>query len=263
MLHLVSQRYEVVTPDRSVPSSPSITPAVVTHTFATSTKSRRHHSWEINNTNNNNNNTQVDFSELSKLLLHTQKQQQQQQQQQPQQQKRPRSQLFQSSKPPSPTLSTSSAEPTFSNHSNTAIPTLQKHRPVLNHRPASATAATPSQFIFKKPEYDERYHQTHFHRQSPPTSTSTSTSLNNEKDKLLAWSTDLKRFFHQQPPSPTRSTHSQDETESMVSNKSETFANKFRQDISGRYGTWGKAKCIFIEFHFLLTHIYIYRKIHW
>ncbi|KAI8874669.1 kinase-like protein [Backusella circina FSU 941] len=236
MLHLVNQRYEVVTPDRSVPSSPSITPAVVTHTFATSSKPQRHHSWEINN----NNNTQLDFSELSKLLLYTQKQQQQQQGQQPQKQKRPRSQLFQSSKPPSPTLSTSSAEPTFSNHSNTAIPTLQKHRPVLNHRPASTTAATPSQFIFKKPEYDERYHQTHFHRQSPPP-TSTSSTMTNEKDKLLTWSTDLKRFFHQQPPpSPTRSTHSQDENESVVSNKSETFANKFRQDISGRYGTWGK-----------------------
>ncbi|KAI8988669.1 kinase-like domain-containing protein [Pilobolus umbonatus] len=209
MIHLINQRYDIVTPERSVPSSPSLSPAVVTHTTATS----KRHSWDP---------SVVDLNELTKLLQNTRP--------------RPRSQLFQSSKPPSPTLSTSSAEPTFCTNSNTAIPILmsksqQQPRPILSHRPSS-TCSTPSQFVFKKPEYNEQYHQTHFHRQPSQ----------ERKDLFLAWS-ELRRFFvnTQQsvsPTSPTNSSvHSQEDTSN---NKSETFANQFRQDIGGRYGTWGR-----------------------
>jgi hypothetical protein len=231
MLHLVNQKYEIVTPERSVPSSPSLSPAVVTHTTATSIPAQRH-SWDPSGA------SAVDFSELSKLL----------QQQNPQpphhhhysnnNKPRPRSQLFQTSKPPSPTLSTSSAEPTF------CLPPAAEQklpqRPMLSHRPSS-TCSTPSQFVFKKPEYDERYNKTHFHR----------ASSQDRKDLFLAWS-DLRRFFvstQQQPSSPNGSVHSQEDVklerpshETQTRPKSETFANQFRQDIGGRYGTWGKKK---------------------
>ncbi|KAI9362144.1 kinase-like domain-containing protein [Pilaira anomala] len=148
MLHLVNQRYEIVTttPDRSVPSSPSLSPAVVTHTVATSSKPQRT-SWA---------GSSVDLNELSKLL-------QTKKNHHPNSNARPRSQLFQSSKPPSPTLSTSSAEPTF--------------------------------YLF------------------------------------LAWS-DLRRFFQQQQQQTT--------TSSSSTKPAGTFANQFRQDIGGKYGTWGR-----------------------
>lgn len=239
MLHLVNQRYDIITtPDRSVPSSPSLSPAVVTHTVATSSKPHRK-SWDA---------TAVDLTELSKLLANnnTTGVPKAKNNNNP----RPRSQLFQSSKPPSPTLSTSSAEPTFCTNSNAAAPILlttsqQQPRPILSHRPAS-TCSTPSQFVFKKPEYDERYHQTHFHRQS------SSSSLHNNtdrKDLFLAWS-DLRRFFvntqqqQQQclvsPTSPTSSSSHSHEDNPTVITKPGTFANQFRQDIGGKYGTWGK-----------------------
>ncbi|KAG2233495.1 kinase-like domain-containing protein [Thamnidium elegans] len=240
MLHLINQRYDIVTttPDRSVPSSPSLSPAVVTHTVATSSKPQRK-SWSASS---------VDLTELSKLLANNENNTATT----PKKNNanaRPRSQLFQSSKPPSPTLSTSSAEPTFCTNSN-AVPILlttsqQQPRPILSHRPAS-TCSTPSQFVFKKPEYDERYHQTHFHRQS--SSQSLHHHNSDRKDLFLAWS-DLRRFFvntqqqqqqqQQQytPSSPTGSTHSHEESNPT---KPGTFANQFRQDIGSKYGTWGR-----------------------
>lgn len=236
MIHLVNQRYDIVTPERSVPSSPSLSPAVVTHTTATSSKPQRR-SWDP---------SAVDLSELSKLLASNSSKKN----------PRPRSQLFQSSKPPSPTLSTSSAEPTFCTNSNAAAPILsqQQPRPILSHRPAS-TCSTPSQFVFKKPEYDERYHQTHFHRSNKNDyhhlQQQQQQQSQERKDLFLAWS-DLRRFFvntqqsQQYPVSPTHSTSpsiNQPTTETTV--KSDTFANQFRQDIGGRYGTWGK---VYISF---------------
>ncbi|GAA5814833.1 hypothetical protein MFLAVUS_008336 [Mucor flavus] len=236
MLHLINQKYDIVTttPDRSVPSSPSLSPAVVTHTVATSSKPQRN-SWSASS---------VDLTELSKLLANENKNKNTPTTPKKNANARPRSQLFQSSKPPSPTLSTSSAEPTFCTNSN-AVPILlttsqQQPRPILSHRPAS-TCSTPSQFVFKKPEYDERYHQTHFHRQS--SSQSLHHPNSDRKDLFLAWS-DLRRFFvntqqQQQytPSSPTGSTHSHEESNPT---KPGTFANQFRQDIGGKYGTWGR-----------------------
>ncbi|KAI8969144.1 kinase-like domain-containing protein [Mycotypha africana] len=226
MLHLVNQRYDIVTPDRSVPSSPTLSPAVVTHTVATSGKSERN-SWDP---------SAVDLSELSKLLLSTNRKNTK---------ARPRSQLFQASKPPSPTLSTSSAEPTFYVNSSAVAPILSHHhlqqkqqqqRPNLHHRPASCN--TPSQFIFRKPEYDERYHQTHFHRSSQ--------KQHDKNDLFLAWS-DLRRFFVNSqnsgpvsPTSPTQSHHSQEDLFNTATKFDTTFANQFRRGIGGRYGTWGK-----------------------
>lgn len=185
MIHILSQKYDIVTPERSVPSSPTLSPATVTHTIAMTEK---------------NAGQLIDISELSKLLKRPTNEN-----------TRRRSQLIQSSKPPSPTLSTCSAEATFIN-SNAAAPILSQHqsRPQLQHRPAS-TCSTPSQFVFKKPEYNENYHQTHFHR-------------NNTNDSF-AWS-DLRRFFGQENVIP--------------STNSNAFANQFKQNIGDKYGTWGK-----------------------
>lgn len=68
---------------------------------------------------------------------------------------------------------------------------------------SSNSSSIPSQFIFNKKPV--------------------------QKDFFLAWS-DLKTFFVQQNEEPTDS------------HGSETFGNQFRQDISAKYGTWGKFK---------------------
>ncbi|KAI8381550.1 kinase-like domain-containing protein [Radiomyces spectabilis] len=217
MLHL-QQRYSLITPDRSTPSSPTLSPAVVTHTTATSVPQR--HSYDQ---------SMVDLTELSRLLQKAQAKP-----------ARPRSQLFQTSKPPSPTSSASSSSSspqptnTKSNPSPFKLPS-NNPRPPITHRPASTACSTPSQFIFKKPEYDHQYHQTHFHRQSSQ----------DRKDFLLAWS-DLRRFFVTESthppraPSPSSSSTSQQRTPEEELKRSDNFANQFRQNIGGRYGTWGR-----------------------
>ncbi|KAI7868085.1 kinase-like domain-containing protein [Spinellus fusiger] len=211
MAYLVSQKYDLVTPDRSMPTSPTLSPAVVTHTTATSRS--HHHSPSSSVTS-----PSLDVAELSRLLQSAQTRP-----------SRPTSQLVQSplaqsplvqsSKPPSPSSSSSSSSNNNNNNNNS--PTLPTNapvscavpRPTLTHRPASL--CTPSQFIFKKPEYNQHYHQTHFHRPS----------MEEHKDSFLVWS-DLRRFFVP------------DAEEERP--RSGTFANQFRQDIGSKYGTWGR-----------------------
>ncbi|GAB5593706.1 serine/threonine protein kinase [Umbelopsis nana] len=99
--------------------------------------------------------------------------------------------------------------------------------------------STPSQFIFKKPEYDHHYHHTHFHHLE-------------KKDTVFH---DLKRFFkggdrkHKQHHStkserkPKKRVHKEDSVSAMsvTSRTSElSFANEFNRDIEGRYGKWGR-----------------------
>ncbi|KAI8145205.1 kinase-like domain-containing protein, partial [Fennellomyces sp. T-0311] len=155
------------TPERSVPSSPTLSAATVTHMTATS---RHHHHQDMQPPSQS-----VDLSELTKRL-----QKAAQRSSWSSSTSRPRSQLYQSSKPPSPSAS---------------------------------SATTPSQFVFKKPEYNQHYHQTHFHHHHPPMA-----------DLFLVWS-DLRRFFDVLAPKHHADT---------------TFANQFRQDIEGRYGKWGR-----------------------
>ncbi|KAF7722035.1 serine/threonine protein kinase [Apophysomyces ossiformis] len=215
------QRYDLVTPDRSVPSSPTLSPAVVTHTTATS---HVHHHYNAHDQQ------AVDVSELTKRL-----------QSAASRPPRPRSQLFLSSKPPSPSTSTSSPSSSVlpqqqkqpASNEGTSTPPLPSNtpRPALTHRPASAS--TPSQFIFKKPEYNQHYHQTHFHRQP-------ANSDRSSKDLFVVWS-DLRRFFaSDQASSSAGSSCSSVQMTDDEKLKSDTFANQFRQDIGGRYGTWGR-----------------------
>ncbi|ORX58162.1 Pkinase-domain-containing protein [Hesseltinella vesiculosa] len=183
------QRYDLVTPERSVPSSPTISPAQINHEHV-----------------NRNSTSSVDLTELTKLL---QKSISKQHLPRP----RPRSQLILTSKPPTPTSSTS-LSPLQPPSSPAPMDIHGKNsRPPLPHRPA--TCSTPTQFVFKKPEYDQHYHDTHFHHHKP-------SSPAEPKNLGMIWS-DLRRFF----------VWDQDQ-------ENNAFANQFRQHLGARYGTWGR-----------------------
>ncbi|ORY98487.1 kinase-like domain-containing protein [Syncephalastrum racemosum] len=253
MPSLATQRYDLVTPERSVPSSPTISAATVTHTIATN-----RHSHQPNQ-------AAVDLSELTRRLHKAAA-------------GRPRSQLYQSSKPPSPTASSSTSSassasfqlPAAGASSSTPAPKRsslqhqqqqqqqqqpqqqqQQHqqprqtngtRPPLVHRPASAN--TPSQFVFRKPEYNQQYHQTHFHHHPPSAyydpGGNASVVTTPTREFFIAWS-DLRRFFvSADASSPPSSSAASIATTDEVVPKNETFANQFRQDIESRYGKWGR-----------------------
>lgn len=102
----------------------------------------------------------------------------------------------------------------------------------VSQRGSSSTSLTntPSQFVFKKPEYNSHYHHTHFHHLE-------------KKDTVFH---DLKRFFkknqdkkkkkHLLDDSSVRSSGS-----SVYSRQSDlSFANEFNKDLEARYGKWGK-----------------------
>lgn len=82
--------------------------------------------------------------------------------------------------------------------------------------------STPSQFQFKKPQYNHKYHQTHFHHLE-------------KKDTLFHG---LKRFFK----GDKKKKKHQLRDGNVYSNSSSdlSFANDFNRDIEGRYGKWGK-----------------------
>ncbi|KAI8368948.1 kinase-like domain-containing protein [Blakeslea trispora] len=83
----------------------------------------------------------------------------------------------------------------------------------LHSRPS-----TPSQFVFKKPQYNKEYHHTHFHRLE-------------KKPTILK---DLKKIF--------RSDKSKKEKYKTIHKSSSeiSFANEFNKDLEGKYGKWGR-----------------------
>ena len=119
---------------------------------------------------------------------------------------------------------------TLSSSGDAAINHRRRHDPT----PSASTStsipsrpSTPSQFLFKKPEYNSKHYQTHFHRL--------------EKEKTLFHG--LKRFFKNDKKSKKNKNHPKPllvskSTNSSVSDLS--FANEFNKDIEGRYGKWGK-----------------------
>ncbi|KAI7881794.1 kinase-like protein [Lichtheimia hyalospora FSU 10163] len=239
---LVIQRYDVITPERSMPSSPTLSAATVTHISATT---QHEHVQDQQPPS-------VDLAELTKRLQKAAASRSSS--------TRPRSQLFQSSKPPSPSNSSSSSTTSSSpgqlatSKSMTITgraaqyPQQQQQqvtasiRPPLTHRSASAT--TPSQFIFKKPEYDQVYHKTHFHHHqgpSPSSKVTTSSAPSSPRDSFLGWS-DLRRLFLSSDPAPPPppSTASSVTEHSSTTKPQAVFANQFRQDIEARYGKWGR-----------------------
>ncbi|KAI8097460.1 kinase-like domain-containing protein [Halteromyces radiatus] len=83
--------------------------------------------------------------------------------------------------------------------------------------------STPSQFIFKRPEYNKNYHHTHFHHLE-------------KKDTILH---DLKRFFkNDKKKKKASSITSKASSQGKISDLS--FANEFNKDLEGRYGKWGR-----------------------
>lgn len=209
----------LLTPERSVPASPTISPAIVSHTNATT----RH--LHTNDT------TAVDFIELTKLLHNVVST------------KKTKNRRFSSAssqqQPSSPTSSTNSSASTNSSVSSA--------RPSSHRRPSSLIPNNlPAQFVFKKPLYNQHYHQTHFHHNAPPPSPpnmitpihtqSTHSVINNNNTATASnkdyWS-ELRRFFVSQPTETVTTTRS-------IVVEEQPFANQFRQNISSRYGQWGK-----------------------
>lgn len=113
------------------------------------------------------------------------------------------------------------------------IPTPPSLSTQNTHATDHDRSSTPSQFVFRKPHYDKKYIQTHFHH--PP---------KKSKDNLFH---ELKRFFkggggnqsgNNSPRNSlygTTSNWTADDATSRIS-----FANDFNSDIEGRYGKWGK-----------------------
>ncbi|KAI8991401.1 kinase-like domain-containing protein [Mycotypha africana] len=274
------QPSNLLTPERSVPSSPNLSPAVVTHTNATT---KHLHTNDLNAvdyieltkllqqhvSSNKKNNKRSSFCLASSYLQNQKQQQQRQQQQRQQQQQSPYKNRDHPQSPTSPTstTSTTSTLSTASCSSAAAGPPprpMQQQQQQQQQRPTSLCLNPlnlPSQFVFKKPLYNQHYHQTHFHHQNPPPSpthsitptqsfhsiTTTSTSTisktnsqhqNNKEQQqqsnnnliFSSW-TDLRRFFAAPLTATTAMTEIVDE---------QLFANQFRQNISSRYGQWGR-----------------------
>ncbi|KAI8147500.1 kinase-like domain-containing protein [Fennellomyces sp. T-0311] len=131
-------------------------------------------------------------------------------------------------------------------HSNSS--TADDKRLTVGERTTSASssissgdsAVTPSQFVFRKPRYNNRYLQTHFHHLK-------------KKDTIFQ---DFKRFLkgssHQgdkkakhrlsaHEPSEAAYPTMDYDVSSVTSRKSDiSFANEFNKDIEARYGKWGR-----------------------
>ncbi|KAI8062207.1 kinase-like domain-containing protein [Gongronella butleri] len=126
-----------------------------------------------------------------------------------------------SSKPPSPSHS-SGASSMLDGMTKTTEDDL-----ATSNRSSSTTSlpsrpGTPSQFIFKRPEYNKTYHSTHFHHLE-------------KKDTFLH---ELKRFFKQDKKEKKNKSRPSSTYNSKISDLS--FANEFNKDLEGRYGKWGR-----------------------
>lgn len=113
------------------------------------------------------------------------------------------------------------------NNNDSLHPHTSTSTSTVNSVPSRPT--TPSQFIFKRPEYNKNYHDTHFHHLE-------------KKDTILH---DLKRFFkndkkksHHKKSSVASSRPSLASSHGKISDLS--FANEFNKDLEGRYGKWGR-----------------------
>ncbi|KAI7895423.1 kinase-like domain-containing protein [Mucor mucedo] len=81
-----------------------------------------------------------------------------------------------------------------------------------------ARPTTPSQFVFKRPQYNKEYHHTHFHHLE-------------KKDTILH---DLKKFFKSDKKKEKKKP-------TLTKSSSEiSFANEFNRDLEGKYGKWGR-----------------------
>ena len=221
-MHSLLLQHDITSPERSLPSSPLLSPAVVTHTNANS-----HHLHSSHGSNSS-----KDLPDLTRLLQKVGSSRSKH--------------AYPAVKPTSPPTSStasssSSSSSSFSQPSTAAsstphprhspvIPTpIPQHhyhqRPQLPHR--TACSNLPAQFVFKKPEYNEEYQRTHFHHLATES-----------KDSFLGWS-DLRRFFVSDTSPSTSSSLSGNDSSNGRALEADVIGNQFRHDIEGRYGRWG------------------------
>ncbi|KAI7886975.1 Pkinase-domain-containing protein [Lichtheimia hyalospora FSU 10163] len=153
---------------------------------------------------------------------------------------------FHISKPHTPAPSASTAS-LYSVYTTWSLPQEQQqqqqkqHRPPFAHR--NACSNVPSQFIFKKPEYNQQYQRTHFHRPMCNGDDTTSPLTTNKDISFPGWS-DLRRFFVSDVTvtgnGSLSCSSSSSSSSSSGSSDCDTFANQFHHDIEGRYGKWGR-----------------------
>ncbi|KAI8086132.1 kinase-like domain-containing protein [Halteromyces radiatus] len=190
---LTIDTHGIMTPDRSVVPSPALS-----HTTA----SHRHlHS---------NDTSIIDITELTKRLQIAVSN------------PRRRSHLIQQQGSTPPTSYTSSRS-TSSSSSSTTSSCYSPSQPLSS----SLCPSLPQQFIFKRPEYNDYYHQTHFHHHQ---------YYHVHHDHSSSHSTTqwLDRLIHSSSSSFS----------SVVSSHSRspdfTFGNQFHHDLETRYGKWGR-----------------------
>ncbi|GAA5810070.1 hypothetical protein MFLAVUS_003488 [Mucor flavus] len=133
----------------------------------------------------------------------------------------------------------SSSESSITQHENSPPQTFAKdhyddnieYNSVTTESAPTSRPTTPSQFVFKKPEYDSHYHHTHFHHLE-------------KKDTIF---NDLRRFFKKGHGKKKKSLLVEDASGVRSSNSSVyskhsdlSFANEFNKNIQSRYGKWGQ-----------------------
>ncbi|ORX58761.1 kinase-like protein [Hesseltinella vesiculosa] len=103
--------------------------------------------------------------------------------------------------------------------SSTSSSSSSCHSPIS---PGRQSPSLPQQFVFKRPEYNDSFHQTHFHHVA---STSSNYSL-------------FDRLFLTEPtPSPSISPSAQSPPKTAADF---SFGNQFHHDLASRYGKWGR-----------------------
>ncbi|KAI8983527.1 kinase-like domain-containing protein [Pilobolus umbonatus] len=202
-------------PERYLPSSSTLCPAIVSHTNATT------HHLHSNDT------SIIDLIELTRLLQEAITKNSHKD--------RSNSTLSYPFSMTSTGVTSSSCSSQMANYTCDASSLSDHYTP--------HSSLMPSQFVFKKPLYNQYYHQTHFHHYPVQKAANLSqphlsnqlthnSRLDDTKDSFLSWS-DLGRYFGRY--------HSHPSSENGSSTVSDNFANHFHEDINGRYGKWGRS----------------------
>lgn len=127
-----------------------------------------------------------------------------------------------------PSLSPQSSDIVSHSTSSQSLEDLKdKHRtsPTTSATSLPIRPNTPSQFVFNRPNYNQKQcHHTHFHH----------------SDKKETFLTDLRRFFK----SPKKHRKKEFLAPSNLSIRSKSsvasFGNEFNRDLEGKYGKWGR-----------------------
>ncbi|KAG2220002.1 hypothetical protein INT45_010370 [Circinella minor] len=152
---------------------------------------------------------------------------------------------------------TSSSEGSNGTNNKQQVKFLQ--RPTFSERSKSQASsissidstATPSQFVFKKPKYNSRYHQTHFHHLKKKDTVfhdlkrffkgGTSAADSTSGDERSSSTKKKNQRLSAHEPMQAYPSMDSNDTASLSSRKSNlSFANEFNKDIEARYGKWGR-----------------------